>query len=97
MTFAHFWFYRFYSTKDLIVATIMLIAVHLLLLPFFIWALELIVCHEYIFLVLTLGIALINDGVFIRALVLYIRDVKRGVFKLPKKNWYEYDGKNVMM
>ena len=89
------WFYRFYSYRDLIVGIIMLVALHILLMPFFIWAIDLLVaCHSYTFLVLSFGISFINIGMFIRAVVLFIIDTKKGVLK--KGNLHGFS-ENVMM
>ncbi len=95
MSIRNLWFYRFYSYKDLIVGIIMLVALHVLLFPFFLWTFELMVaCHSYTFFVLTFGISLINIGMFIRAVVLFIIDVKRGM--LEKANLHT-SNENVMM
>ena len=89
------WFYRFYSNRDLIVGIIMLVVLHILLMPFFIWAIELLVaCHSYTFLVLSFGISFINIGMFIRAVVLFIIDNKRRV--VGKANLHSLS-ENVMM
>ncbi len=89
------WFYRFYSYRDLIAGIIMLVVLHILLLPFFIWAIDLLLhCNSYTFFILSFGISLINIGMFIRAVVLFIIDVKRGV--AGKANLHYYN-ENVMM
>ena len=94
MSIRNLWFYRFYSYKDWIVASIMLVVLHLLLLPFFLWAIELIICHDYLFLVLTVGISSINIGMYIRAVALFLIDVRNG---LVKRGSLHKQNENVMM
>lgn len=68
-----FWFYRFYSFADFMKGILLLVVLHLLLLPFGIWAVQLYYFgHSLTFLVLVGGISLINIGVFIRATVMWL-------------------------
>lgn len=66
-------FYSFYSKRDLIKGTILLIVLHALMTPFIIWAVQFIVLGHSFFLAFILsGISLINIGYYLKAVVRFI-------------------------
>lgn len=71
-------FYRFYSLGDFIKATILLVILHVLMVPFYIWAVQFImISNFYVLLIILLGISLINIGYYIKATVCWILYVRR--------------------
>ena len=66
------WFYQFYSLADFIKGTILFIILMFALIPFDVLAITFAQWGSWTFVVLVTPIILINLGVYIRAIVLWI-------------------------
>ena len=72
------WFYRFYSLGDFIRGTILFLVFLLVCVPFDIWAVQMVrLGPSYTYLVLAVAIQSINLGVYIHAIVFWIKYTKK--------------------
>lgn len=64
------WFCRIYCKKDLVIYTIILVAIYVAFIPFDIWAYQFAVdCNSYTFIILTIPTQVILTTVYIVAVV----------------------------
>ena len=79
-----FWFYRFYTLGDFIKGTILQIVLNVLLIPFYLLAIDFVKFGpSYFLLIVCIGITLINLGVYIRAIVMWRLTVKGKIIDVP--------------
>ena len=71
------WFYQFYSLSDFIKGTILFIILMIALIPFDVLAITFAQWGSWTFVVLVSPIILINLGIYIRAIVLWIIYIKQ--------------------
>ena len=65
-----FWFYQFHTLSDFIKGTILFLVLNIVMIPFDIWAVQLIILGpSYTFFVVVIGILGINFGYYIKAII----------------------------
>ena len=79
-----FWFYRFYTLGDFIKGTILQIVLNLCLVPFYLFGIAFVKYGpSYSYLIITIGITLVNLGVYIYAIVRWRLMVKGKIVEVP--------------
>ena len=79
-------YYRFYQPKDVLIHFIQLVIMHVLLIPFDIWAYEMSRVGSYTMTVMLIIISAITISYYLYALIRYLIERKLHIVYKPKKS-----------